>query len=171
MKPDESLKVNKEPSRIVIDLPKEAPDPVASVIKLKLSEEPVTLPIASYGKSITASSEQVDHPAAHALDGTGHHFWEAADTTGESYLEIDMGSPTWIQAVGLDEPDRWPRLRQNINMKVETDEGWKEVISAKTVGHGLVRKFKPVQVHRVRLSVNRAAGPPAIAEWQLYAPE
>ena len=33
-------------------------------------------------------------------------------STGESYLEFDMGEPTLIQAMGMDEPDRWPRYRQ-----------------------------------------------------------
>ncbi len=169
--PDEPLNISKEPERIVIDLPAEAPDLVATVVTLKLGEEPVTMPIASKGKSILASSEHPDHPATNAADGSGHHIWESADTIRESYLEFDMGGTTWIHAVGLDEPDRWPRYKQNIRMEVDTGTGWKEIISAKTNGHGLVRKFDPIQVRRVRLYVDRAEGPPAIAEWQLYALE
>ena len=42
--------------RMVIDLPDKGPDPVASVIILKLDEEPVVMPMASEGKKITASS-------------------------------------------------------------------------------------------------------------------
>jgi len=82
-----------------------------------------------------------------------------------------MGDPTWIQAVGLDEPDRWPRYRQTLRMEVEAGEGWEEIFSASTRGHGLVKKFDPIQARRVRLYIERAEGPPAIAEWQLYSPE
>lgn len=169
--PDEMLSIKAEDERVVIDLPAEAPDPVATVIILKLGEEPVAMPLASEGKTITASSEHADHPATQAADGTGHHIWESADTIRESYLEFDMGDQTWIQAVGLDEPDRWPRYRQTLRMEVEAGEGWEEIFSASTRGHGLVKKFDPIQARRVRLYIERAEGPPAIAEWQLYSPE
>jgi len=171
MHPEEKLSIKAEDERIVIDLPEEAPDPVATVIVLKLDEEAVAKPMASEGKKITASSEQANHPAINAVDGTAHEVWESADTTGTSYLEFDMERPTWIQAVGIDEPDRWPRYRQTIRMETETDQGWKDLFSAETRGHGLVKKFDPIQVSRVRLYVDRAEGAPGIAEWQLYAPE
>ncbi len=99
--PDETLPVTTERDRIVIDLPPEAPDPVASVVILELGEEPVAMPLASQGKRITASSEHPAHVASQAVDGSGHHIWESADSTGESYLEFDLGEPTWIQAVGI----------------------------------------------------------------------
>jgi alpha-L-fucosidase len=169
--PDKKLPFKAAQERIVIDLPEVAPDPVATVIVLKLGEEPMVKPLASEGKSITASSEHPDYPATNAVDGTGHDIWESADTTGVSYLEFDLGGPAWIHATGLDEPDRWPRYKQTVRMEAETDKGWKEVFSANTNGHGLVKKFDPIQARRVRLLVERAEGPPAIAEWQLYAPE
>jgi alpha-L-fucosidase len=169
--PEEPLQISKEDARIVIDLPEEAPDPVATVVVLKAEGEPETMPLASQGKFIIASSGHPDHPALNVMDGSGHEIWESADSTGESYLEIDMKDPTWIHATGLDEPDRWPRYRQSIRFEVETAKGWEELFSERTRGHGLVKKFDPVEARRVRLYVERAEGPPAIAEWQLYAPE
>jgi alpha-L-fucosidase len=169
--PEEKLPIKAEHERIVIELPAEAPDPVATVIILKLAEEPVAMPIASDGKNITASSEHAEHLASNAADGSGHHIWESADTTGVSYLEFDMEKPTWIQAIGLDEPDLWPRYKQSVRMEAETDDGWKEIFSAQTNGHGLVKKFDPIQARRVRMYIERAEGPPGIAEWQLYSPE
>ncbi len=171
VEPDKKLSIKAEQERIVIDLPAEAPDPVATVIILKLDEKPLAMPLASEGKSITASSEDPDHPATQAADGSGHHIWESADSTGESYLEFDLGKLTLIQAAGLDEPDRWPRYKQTLRMETETENGWKEVFSAQTNGHGLVREFDPVQAKRVRMFIERAEGPPGIAEWQLYSPE
>jgi alpha-L-fucosidase len=168
---DKPLEVSAESERIVIELPTEAPDPVATVVVLKLAEDPKVMPLASAGKVLMASSEHPDHPALLAMDGSGHHIWEAADTVAEGYLEFDLEKPTWIKGTGLDEPDRWPRYRQSIRMEAETDRGWKEVFSVQTNGHGLVQKFEPVLTQRVRLYVDREAGPPGIAEWQLYAPE
>lgn len=171
VEPDKHLNISKESERMVITLPAEAPDPVASVVILKLDGEPMVNPIASQGKSISASSEDPANPAAHATDGTGHHVWESADTIGESYLEIDLGESTWIHATGLDEPDRWPRYRQTIRMEVKVDGIWEEIFKASTRGHGLVKKFDPIQTRRVRMYVERDEGPPGIAEWQLYSPE
>jgi uncharacterized protein (DUF736 family) len=122
-------------------------------------------------KTILASGEHPEHLARYAIDGSAEHIWEAADTTGESYLEIDLEEPTWIQAVGIDEPDRWPRYRQNMRLEVKTSAGWKEIFTQNTVGHGLVRKFEPQMTDKIRLFVEREAGPPGIAEWQVYAPE
>jgi alpha-L-fucosidase len=173
--PDELLPIKAEDQRIVIDLPGEASDPVATVIVLKLGEEPVTLPIASEGKNITASSEYPKNPAKNAADGTRGKAWMSADTTGVSYLEFDMGKPTWIRATGVDEKIRWPYQIQNIRLESETDKGWVEIFSTKTNGKGFVKKFDPVKARRVRLYVevdpDGAQGAPVIAEWQLYAPE
>ncbi len=169
--PEKALEITTEAERIIIELPDQAPDAVASVVILKLAEEPVAMPIASFGKMILASSELPNHPAINAMDGSAHEVWESADSTGESYLEIDMGEPTWIQSAGIDEPDRWPRYKQSIRLEVETGNGWEELFKLDTNGHGVVRKFDPVQARRVRLYVQRMAGPPGIAEWQLYAPE
>ncbi len=168
--PEHSLHLTAEAQRVIIELPDEAPDAVASVVVLQLAEEPAALPIASHGKTITASSEAENHPASHAADGTGHEVWEAGTTAGESYLEYDLGEPTLLQACGVDEPDRWPRYRQTIRLEIETDAGWQEVFTTSTLGHGLKEKFKPVTARRVRLVVTREEGAPGIAEWQLYTP-
>ena len=168
--PDVSLEIHPGTERVIIDLPADKPDPIASVLVLKLAEEPKAVAIASLGKSIRASSEHPDHPALYAKDGSGHEVWEAADSL-ENYLEFDLEGPTLIHAVGIDEPDRWPRYKQRIRLEVESENGWGPVFSTQTVGHGLVRKFEPVTTSRVRLYVQRNEGPPAIAEWQLYAPE
>jgi alpha-L-fucosidase len=173
--PDELLPIKVEDRRIVIDLPGKASDPIATVIVLKLGEEPVAMPIASEGKNITASSEHPRNPARNAMDGTRKKFWKSADTTRVSYLEFDMGKPTWIQAAGVDEEIRWPYQIQNVRLESETDKGWVELFTKKTNGRGFVKKFDPVKARRVRLYVevdpDGAQGAPSIAEWQLYAPE
>jgi alpha-L-fucosidase len=173
--PEKLLPIIAEDQRIVIDLPGKASDPTATVIVLKLGEEPVTIPIASEGKNIIASSEYPKNPAKNAKDGPVLKFWKSADTTGVSYLEFDMEKPTWILATGVDEKIRWPYQIQNIRLESETNKGWVEIFSIKTNGKGFVKKFDPVKARRVRLYVevdpDGAQGAPSIAEWQLYAPE
>lgn len=170
IRPEEKLAFASEKERILIDLPEQAPDKYASVVVVKLKEEPVVNPMASEGKSITASSEHPDFPATNVFDGTGHNIWQAADTA-EHYLEINFTEPTLIGAVGIDEPDRWPRYKQKIRIEGETSDGWKTLYMANTSGHGLVKNFEPAKLTKLRLYVDRAAGTPGIAEWQVYAPE
>jgi alpha-L-fucosidase len=169
--PDKPLKINVESERIVIDLPKQAPDLIASVVVLELNEEPEAVPIASAGKAINVSSSAVGHPAECITDGNPIKYWEADEADTAAWMEFDLGKPTLISAFAVDEPDKWPRYRQNIQIKLETSNGWKDVISSETVGHGIRTNFEPVLTQYVRLYIQRDLGAPAIAEWQLYSPE
>lgn len=169
--PDKQLKMNVEPEHIVIQLPKLAPDLVASVIVLELKEEPVVPPMASAGATVNVSSWAAEHPAEYITDGNPKKYWEADEADTTAWIEFDLGKPTLISAFAVDEPDIWPRYRQNIQVKLLTSNGWQEVLSSETVGHGIKANFEPVLTQKVRLSIQRELGPPAIAEWQLYSPE
>lgn len=169
--PQNALKVQAEADRVVVDLPEDAPDKIASVVVLDLAEEPVVLPIASAGKSVCASSAAEKHAAECVADGDPHRYWEAGNADAPAWLEFDLGKPVAIHAFAADEPDRWPRYRQQLRLEVETDGGWREILSVSTRGHGYKANFEPVRTRRVRLHVEREAGAPGIAEWQLYSPE
>lgn len=169
--PDKPLKINVESERVVIDLPELAPDEIASVVVLELNEDPIAVPIASVGKTVNVSSSAVGHPAEYITDGNPIKYWEADEADTSAWMEFDLGKPTLISAFAVDEPDKWPRYRQNIQIKLETSNGWKDVISSETVGHGIRTNFEPVLTQYVRLYIQRELGAPAIAEWQLYSPE
>ena len=169
--PQTVLKVQAEADRVVIELPEKAPNDIASVVMLDLAEEPVVLPIASAGKPIRASSEAAGYAASYAVDGEPYRYWEASEAEAEGWLEFDMGEPVVIQSFAVDEPDRWPRYRQQLRLEAETAAGWKEILSVDTRGHGHKANFEPVMAKRVRLYVKREAGAPGVAEWQLYSPE
>jgi hypothetical protein len=155
----------------VIYLPKEAPDKNASVIKLEVAEEPIVTPIASFNKKLTATSESPKNPIAAARDGDATQYWEAGAEDKNAYLEYDLGKPTLIHALAVDEPDRWPRYKQVIRVEIETDKGWTQLLTAPTNGHGQLFKFPEVTVQKIRLHVKRELGPAGVAEWQVYSPE
>ena len=98
--PENQLELEREKERIVISLPDKAPDPVATVVILKLEEEPVAMPLASQGKTILASSEHADHPATNVTNGSGHEIWEAAVALEKAILRFEMGEPTRITGDG-----------------------------------------------------------------------
>lgn len=169
--PSNELNFSQTNTGTTIQLPKHAPDNMASVIKLEVSEEPVVEPIASFNKKLIASSESPKNPVTAAQDGDATQYWEAGAEDKNPYLEYDLGKPTVIHALAVDEPDRWPRYKQNVRVEIETDKGWTELLAAQTNGHGQLFKFPEIKVQKIRLYIKRAAGPPGVAEWQIYSPE
>jgi hypothetical protein len=71
----------------------------------------------------------------------------------------------------VDEPDRWPRYKQDIRVEIETNQGWTQLLAVQTNGHGHQVKFPEIKVQKIRLYVKRELGPAGIAEWQIYSPE
>lgn len=165
------LKLAQNTAGTIITLPKEAPDKVASVIKLEVAEEPVVEPVASFNKKLIASSESPKNPVTAAQDNDAAYYWEADKNDKNAYLEYDLGKPTVIHALAVDEPDRWPRYKQELRVEIETDKGWTTLLSTQTNGHGYQAKFPEFKVQKMRLYVKRELGPAGIAEWQIYSPE
>ena len=165
------LKFSQSEVGTIIQLPKQAPSKSASVIKLEVAEEPVVVPIASMNKKLTATSESPKNPLAAAQDGDASQYWEAGPNDKNVYLEYDLGKPTPVHALAVDEPDRWPRYKQDIRVEIETDKGWTQLLTAQSNGHGQLFKFPEIKVQKIRLHLKRELGPPGVAEWQVYSPE
>jgi alpha-L-fucosidase len=172
-RPGSVLKVRAETDRVVVDVPKSAPDAAATVVALELGAEPVVLPLptANAGVKTSASSAAADAPAPNVLDGTAKALWRAADGQRAGWVEIDLGAPTALGAFAFDEPDVWPRVRQRFRLEVPDGSAWKPIASGLTVGHGHEANLPPTTARRVRLVVERDDAPPSIAEWRLYRPE
>lgn len=171
VEPDVSLPVTVDSDRVVVQLPPVAPDPVNSVVVLELAEEPRVAELPTVGRTATASSAAPDQPASHILDGTAHNVWSAVEGTNSGWVEIDFETPMQISGFAFDEPDRWPRYRQQFRLEMSDGGKWQVVVSGNTRGHGHSEDFPPVSAQRFRLVLEREAGPPGVAEWQLYAPE
>jgi len=169
--PEKALKTIQSSTGTVIYLPKEAPDKVASVIKLQLTEDPIVVPIASYNKKLTASSESSKNPLKLIINGDGTQHWESSAEDSNPYLEYDLGKPTSIYALAVNEPDVWPRYKHQLSIEIETEKGWVPFLSTKTVGHGYQAKFPEIKIQKIRLYVKRDSGPSGIVDWQLYSPE
>jgi hypothetical protein len=169
--PSNELKFSQSEVGTIIQLPQQAPSKSASVIKLEVAEEPVVVPIASLNKKLTATSESPKNPLAAARDGDATKYWEAGPNDKNVYLEYDLGKPTPVHALAVDEPDRWPRYKQDIRVEIETDKGWTQLLAAQSNGHGQLFKFPEVKVQKIRLHLKRELGPPGVADWQVYSPE
>lgn len=169
--PDRKLTVTQEAERLVVSVPVQAPDPVNSVVVLQITGEPVVTALPTVGATATASAAQEGSGAAHVLDGTGALRWRAPLDVKAATLEVDLGRTIGINGIGCDEPDVWPRLRQNYVVEGWGAGGWAKLTEGQTEGHGFKTTFGAVQTQKVRITLTCAQGAPGLAEVQLYRPE
>lgn len=171
--PDKALPLRAETNRVVIQVPKDAPDAANSVVVLDLAEPPHARPLLTLNKQPTTSSTRKDSDARRAVDGSPTTDWysDASNTNEEAWLEIDLGAPTLLSAYGFGEPNVWPRLRQRYAVEVWADSAWTTVAQGDTDGHGKTGAFEPITAERARIRLSAGRGNPGLTEFHVFSPE
>lgn len=169
--PDQKLDIVREAERLVIKVPAEAPDPVDSVIVLKLDGEPKVKQLPTLNATATATASQPDRGPDNILDGSDGKRWLGPQEAKSASVEIDLGSELAVAGYGFDEPDVWPRMKQTFTLEALVDGSWQKIGEGETRGHGKVASFPAITARKFRLNVNCEKGGPAVAEFQLYRPE
>ena len=141
--PSQALSLTREADRVVVKVPATAPDSVASVVVLELGGEPVTQPLPTAGRPVTASSTAAGSDAANVTDGTQKVSWSAADGQTSAWLEFDLGAATTISGFAFDEPDVWPRLKQTYRLEVADGAAGRRSRLAAPSGTGTRRTSRP----------------------------
>jgi alpha-L-fucosidase len=57
---------------------------------------------------------------------------------------------------------------QAYHVEVLDGDQWRTITSSQVIGHKQLRRFLPVTARRVRLVIDKASAPPAIAEFGLH---
>ena len=71
----------------------------------------------------------------------------------------------------MDEPDKWPRVRQDVILEAQVDGVWKKVAEASTEGVGARADFPPVTTGQLKLTLIGKTGAPGLAKILFLAPE
>lgn len=171
--PKITLKVSAAGGRSSIQLPKVPPDKINTVVVVEFTGEPIVKPDPMVGLQAIASSQKSETSTAKNLtDGNRLTRWDAATGEKSATLEIDLGKPTAISTLVVDEPwHPWDNREQKLVLQYKTGNKWKTAVETKTAGVGLSQKFKPVTGQVFRLVVKNKDVEPALLEWQLYRPE
>jgi len=106
-----------------------------------------------------------------AVDGNDTTYWATNDGITHATLEIDMEGPVEINAITLAEAAGLvPRTRGIQEYKVEgqVNSDWKLLAAGTTIGERKVDTFPAAIVWKVRLTIIKTAGYPAIKEIGLY---
>jgi len=107
---------------------------------------------------------------AKAVDDDPATRWATDAGTREASLEVDLGKPTAIGRVMIDEATRFGggRVKQ-FRLEARDDGDWQTVLEGTTIGRKFTKTFTPVTARRVRLSILDASDGPTIWEVQLFA--
>jgi alpha-L-fucosidase len=157
-------------------------DPVATVIRLRVAGEasditPVDVPHRSrslaHAKPAKASNVFMKMPQfgpGLALDDDRQTRWATDAGTSTAWLEVDLGQPTAIGGVLIDEPEEYQRV-EAFTLEYLEGRTWKRLHSGTTIGPRWTHRFPAVTAQRVRLNVLQAADGPTLWEFQLFPPE
>jgi alpha-L-fucosidase len=171
--PTKALTVQPGKQRSVIQLPKQAPDPINTVVVVEFSGEPQVAPPPVVGKQVTASSQKSATESANKLlDGDRQTRWTAASGARNATLDVDLGKPTTISCLIVDEPwHPWEKKQQQLQLQYKAGNEWKTAAQVKTGGSGYTEKFTPITAKEFRLVIANNDTEPTLLEWQLYGPE
>jgi alpha-L-fucosidase len=156
------LTIDKTSDRLLIHLPNQAPDPVVSVVALKIEGEPVTDYVSlALDKSVTASSNP--DSAKYMVDLDGGSRWRNTATTAS--FEVDLGKPSTFTTL---------RIAPFSDMKsytLEYQDGttWRPIITGKSLHRDEnLETFPAVTAQHVRFSFKDEPKAPEITDFELY---
>ena len=145
--PNRILKTEIKDGMTEIQVPKQAPDPIATVIACKVNGEIPAYQSLLAGGKVTASEKS---NAAEALAGVHGGNWRIPNTSG--WIEVDLGQPKTFSVLRLTTPYT---KAAKIVLEARQGEEWKPILTEDhPKGTEFVRTFVPVTTQHVRLSLS-----------------
>jgi alpha-L-fucosidase len=159
---------------LLLSLPDDAWDPVATVVKLTLAGDAMRVPPLSplgwaplRGATATASAVYGNNPAyapSKAIDGDLSTRWATPAGTAPCWLRIDFDSPRSFRGLHLQEECCAPTSRVRAFTVDALCRGvWKTVFTGTTIGADAKILFAPVTATAVRLSIREATNGPTFS--------
>jgi alpha-L-fucosidase len=165
----ENLVVKTDNQRVTVAVPSQAPDPIASVVVLKLGGDLVARPNPTQYATVKASVNGGTAPNILKFSRTAP--WLTPKGTSSATLEFTFEKPVVISSIRLEEPDKWPRIRQDYVVEAEVNGAWKLVAEGATEGVGVRVDFEPVTTSAIWLKLTGKTGAPGLAKVLFVSPE
>ncbi|HUB66293.1 MAG TPA: discoidin domain-containing protein [Candidatus Methylacidiphilales bacterium] len=103
-----------------------------------------------------------------AVDGDLHTYWAANDGVNQATLEVDMEGPVQLNALTLEEASGTTGHVQQYKVEGQGGKNWTLLAQGATINGRQVAHFPAVTVWKVRLTILKSQGYPAISEFGLY---
>jgi alpha-L-fucosidase len=172
--PDQPLATRTTGNGIEITVPKDAPDPVASVIAIEIEGElkPLKAPgLVSKGIRPGVSSfwpgREAQLDAKFITDGDPNTMWAAAETARTATVTLDLPDDCEVAAIVLSDAP-YSRTRE-FDVEARTADGWRKIASGSTIGAGLRLPLSGLRTAALRLNIRKASDTPTLAEFQVFA--
>lgn len=173
--------VRQDETGIYVDMPVAERDEIATVIELTVDRqalgiEPKDVVYRSGSlardKKATASNvfyNEAQYGAGAATDDDNSTRWATDSGSSPAWLEVDLGAPTVIGRLVIDEPAEYQRIEE---FELQSNDGdrWKTFYSGTTIGPEHSVSVQPVTASRVRLHVLKSTDGPTIREFQVFGP-
>jgi alpha-L-fucosidase len=167
--PKATIPVKHTTNGISLDISSAMRDSMATVFAIQIKGAPMVSPVPSIGKQITASSELgPDNSAAKAIDGSALTKWAAAKTDSTATLTIDLGKPTSIAAVAIQEGSGKESTIAAYKVEYKDGNEWKLLFDGKKIGRGFLKAVTPVNAQLFRLNITKASPGIQVQEFTLF---
>jgi alpha-L-fucosidase len=166
-----STEVKQDGSGITIRVAAPDRQEIDTIVKLELDGpaldiRPIKLPSNIKATASNVYQQMDDYGPDMAFDGSPHTRWATDGGTRHAWIAIDLGKPTTLQGVKIEEAIAG-RV-EKFELQYKEGDAWKTILSGGKLGH-FSRKFPPVTTQHVRLNILEANEGPTIAEIQWIA--
>jgi len=124
----------------------------------------------AFDKKATASNvfaKSSHYGPGMALDDDPETRWATDAGTHAAWLEVDLGKPTAIGRVKIDEPEQYKRV-QAFELQHHDGNAWKTFHKGTTIGPDWSVTIKPITAQRIRLNILKATEGPTLNEFMLF---
>ncbi len=123
------------------------------------------------GAEAAASNTRLGHrrfSPAKLVDGDPASYWATDDGVTTATLEIRLDEVRTFDRLLLQEPVRLGQRIAAFVVEARVDAAWVEISRGTTVGYKRLLRFSPVRADAVRVRLEEALGPPALAAVGVY---
>lgn len=106
--------------------------------------------------------------AEKALDGNPETYWAIDDSLSAATFEVDMEGPVDVHAVEICEANGFEGRVLEYKVEGQIDSDWKLLVQGTTIGKRTIGQFPKETVWKVRLTILKREGYPAIQKFGLY---
>jgi alpha-L-fucosidase len=127
------------------------------------------------GKKADASNVRGKNPAfaaSKSLDGKRETYWATDDQVTQASLDIDLGKPTPINRILLEEYIALGQRVKKFSVAVWKENRYQTVAIGTTIGNRRILRFPTLTTSKVRVTIEESKASPLMSNVELYqAPE
>ena len=121
------------------------------------------------GKKVHASHTRGNmFSASNITDGNKDTYWAAPDNRKSAALTIDLGSPTEVNRIVLQEYIRLGQRIKKFSVSALVGTQWQQVAEGTTIGYKVIKKFPTVSASAVRIDIEDSKACPVISNIEIY---